>query len=172
MQNFSRGWLSILTAMLALAALAGCAGMGRGAFVPPQVTLADLNPRAFGLFEQRVSMTLRVTNPNDRALDIDGFRYTVTLNGQPFANGVSRVRAKVPRLGEAFVVTEASISTVNLLRQVIEAQTLNGFAYGIQGEAFVRTAGGIQAVPFTQEGALGRLPGPNANPQAPRYGTP
>jgi LEA14-like dessication related protein len=165
-------WLSRLAVVLGLAVLVGCAGVGGGRFVPPQVTLADLNPRAFGLFEQRVAMTLRVTNPNDRALDIDGFRYLVTLNGQPFANGVSRVKARVPRLGEAFVITEASVSTLNLLRQLTEMQSMNGFEYGIEGVAFVRTGGGTREVPFTQGGSLGRLPGPNGNPQAPRFTEP
>lgn len=170
MQRLSRRWLLRWALVPVLVVVAGCTGLGRQAMVPPQVTLADLNPRAFGLFEQRVALTLRVVNPNDRAIDIDGFRYTLTLNGQPFASGVSQVRARVPRLGEAFVETEASISTLNLLRQLSEAQTLNGFSYAIEGVAFVRTGAGTEAVPFSQAGALGRLPGANTNPQAPRFG--
>jgi LEA14-like dessication related protein len=158
--------------LLGLAVLAACAGTGGGRFVPPQVTLADLNPRAFGLFEQRVALTLRVTNPNDRAFDIDGLRYTLTLNGQPFAAGVSRVRAKVPRLGEAFIITEASVSTLNLLRQLNEMQTMSGFEYGIDGVAFVRGGLGTREVPFAQSGALGRLPGADVNPAAPRFTEP
>lgn len=172
MRNIPMRWLSPSVVLLGLAVLSACAGGIGGRFVPPQVALADLNPRAFGIFEQRVAMTLRVTNPNDRALDIDGFRYLVTLNGQAFANGVSRVKARVPRLGEAFVITEASVSTMNLLRQLGEVRSLEGFNYGIEGVAFVRAGGGTREVPFSQGGSLGRLPGADANPQAPRFTEP
>lgn len=122
--------------------------------LPPEVSLADLRPGQVGLFEQRVGVTLRIRNPNDATLPIDGYRFALELNGQPFASGFSGQRLTVPRLGEATTDATAVVSTLDLLRQVMAAPLRGGFDYRLTGTAFVDAAAGRRGVPFEQTGKL------------------
>ncbi|MEW5728730.1 MAG: LEA type 2 family protein [Pseudomonadota bacterium] len=122
--------------------------------LPPEVSLADLRPGQVGLFEQRVGVTLRIRNPNDAALPIDGYRFALELNGQPFASGFSDQRLTVPRLGESTTDATAVVSTLDLLRQVMAAPLRGGFDYRLTGTAFVDAATGRRGVPFEQTGKL------------------
>ena len=126
--------LLILGAALFLQA---CAGIPPGREVrPPEVTLADLRPLGAGLLEQRYEAVLRLRNPNDFAVPLNGLRYTLELNGQPFGTGSSSERVTLPRLGETTVAIESSTNIVQLLAQ-IGAMRQGGLAYRISGDAFL-----------------------------------
>jgi LEA14-like dessication related protein len=141
-----------LAAVLAVLLVSSCATGDID--LPPEVSLADLRPEQAGLFEQRVRATLRIRNPNDGALPIDGTRFALELNGQPFATGFSDQRLTVPRLSEATIEATAVVSTLDLMRQIIAAPLQGGFAYRLTGTAFVDSAAGRKAVPFEQNGKL------------------
>ncbi|MEZ5626289.1 MAG: LEA type 2 family protein [Rhodocyclaceae bacterium] len=71
----------VLTAAAALA-LAGCASLPLN-MQPPEVSVSDLRLLDVGLLEQRFGLSLRVLNPNDAEIPIDGLSFTVELNGKP-----------------------------------------------------------------------------------------
>lgn len=102
-----------------LALLSGCAGLA-GLREKPTVTLAGLDLLEVGLFEQRFALKLRVQNPNDVELPINGLSFDVALNGQAFAHGVSDVAVTVPRYGEAMLEVRATSSLSSLWRQLRE----------------------------------------------------
>jgi LEA14-like dessication related protein len=79
-----------------VALLAACANLA-GLSQKPEVSLAGLKLTQLGLFEQRFSLQLRIQNPNDVDLPIDGLTFDVELNGQPFLKGVSDKAVRVPR---------------------------------------------------------------------------
>jgi LEA14-like dessication related protein len=58
--------------------------------------LADGN-----LLSQRFNARLKVYNPNDRALPVNGLRYTVEIDGKGFGKGESTRAFTVPARGEA-----------------------------------------------------------------------
>ena len=68
--------------------LAGCAGIS-GLSQKPEVSLAGLELAELKLFEQRFKMKLRIQNPNDVELKINGLTFDVDINGLPFAKGLS-----------------------------------------------------------------------------------
>ena len=59
------------TLLCGLALLAGCAGMP-GQMEPLNVTLSDVRPLQVGLLEQEYAMKLRVQNPNNREIALQG----------------------------------------------------------------------------------------------------
>ena len=139
--------------MVAVAVLALAACAIDDVTEPPQVSLVDLKMQDVSLFEQKAGIVLRIRNPNDSALAVDGCRFTLTVNGQPFATGMSGASFTVPRLGEATTTADASISTLDLVRQVAQAPNAQAFEYKLSGTLFL--SGGLRrSVAFEQSGRL------------------
>lgn len=98
-------------------ALAGCATIDSEAL---RVSLTSVSVAEAALLEQKYVLRVRLQNPGDRAVTLDGFVYDLTLNGRAFARGVSDQKVVVPRFGEALVDLPAVGSTGAVIRQIIE----------------------------------------------------
>jgi LEA14-like dessication related protein len=144
-----------LTRAIALLAfiftLEGCALIND--YISPEVSLADMTFEEGSLFEQRVNLVLRVRNPNDFDLPLDGYRFDLALNGKPFAHGFGSDSVTVPRFGEELVRAKATVSTLDVLRQVIGMAEAKDFLYDLKGTAFVRGMLRREAA-FQQSGSL------------------
>jgi LEA14-like dessication related protein len=106
--------------LLALAAvfISGCAAMIRQP-EPPQVTLTGISLTSVSLFEQSFRVKLRLQNPNNYALPLDGFQLDLKLNDQPFLTGTSTDSVTLPRLGSATVEMDAVSKLAGLLQQIM-----------------------------------------------------
>ncbi|MBI3444379.1 MAG: LEA type 2 family protein [Magnetospirillum sp.] len=118
---------------------------------PPEVVLVSLVPVDVSLMEQRLAVTLRVRNPNNVAMSVDGMRFSIDLNGHAFAKGTSDKSVTVPRLGEAEIEGSAHVGTTDLLRQVLGAPESKGLTYRLSGSLFLGGVGG-RSVGFDQSG--------------------
>ncbi len=137
----------------------GC--VHRGAVEPPSVHVVNVTPLESTGFEQRLRVDLRVLNPNDFALEYDGLRFDLELNGQPFVRGLSDDEGTVPRLGDAVISVTATTTLFDLLRQIGSlAERSQGGAvvpevsYRISGRLFL-TGPGWRSVDFERTGTLG-----------------
>lgn len=133
--------------------LAGCAGLGARPEAP-RVSLAGLDIQSIELFEQRYVLHLRLQNPNDFDLHLDGLEFTLDFNRRAFASGVSRQRVRLPAFGEA--VLDVQVSS-NLARVFDQLQGLpdNGAAplsYAIHGS--VKLSEYPVKLPFRYSGEL------------------
>jgi hypothetical protein len=146
--------------LFAALALAGCAGVPVG-LKPPEVSVADISLIGGGLLEQRFIVRLRLINPNNRDISIEGVSFRLDLADHEFARGVSSRPVKLPRLGEATMDVEAVTRLADVL----------GLARGRDGKAAPDLAGAISyhlsgqlatgryvELPFERKGEL-RLPG-------------
>jgi len=149
----SKRWL---TGVLFVLALAACTPSEFSE--PPDVTLIDLKPLDVSLFEQRMVVTLRIRNPNDTAMALDGMRFSLEVNGLSFAKGSSDRSVTVPRLNEATIEAIADIATTDLLRQAVAAPDAKGVAYRVKGVLFLAGLG-HRSVPFDQQGDFNGLTG-------------
>jgi LEA14-like dessication related protein len=122
----------ILVAVLA----SGCALMGPG-IDPPTFTLLDLRPLPGGAFEQRLELDLRVQNPNDFDVAIDGMRLQLDLNGQRLGRAVSNEALSVARLDEARMTIQASITLWAVARQLLALEGRQSLDYRLSGDIFV-----------------------------------
>ncbi len=142
-------------ALIALAALglSACASLP-GSLTPPEVTVADLRLLEGGLLEQRYGMTLRVLNPNEVDIPVEGLSFAIELNGKPFAKGVSNQSVTLPRLGEAMIDVDAVSSLSGLLRQLgamVKGREAR-LDYRVHGRLVTGGFGG--SVPFDQSGEI------------------
>jgi len=141
-----------------IAVLAACAPIDRAE--PPQVSLADFRLLPGGLFEQKFELDLRVTNPNNFDLPLEGLTFKLALNDKPFAQGVSDASVTVPRLGEARVPVLASTTVLDILQQALTLGQSADLTYRLEGLAYL---GGLtsRTVPYERSGKLQLLPGPS-----------
>jgi len=142
MRRFFAYWLVIL--------LAGCAGLS-GLSQKPEISLAGLELAEFKLFEQRFKMKLRIQNPNDADLRINGLTFDVDLGGQPFAKGLSERAVTVPRLGEAILDVQATSNLGSVLKQLRELKKRgrDRVDYRLSGRVDVD---GYGSIPFDRRG--------------------
>lgn len=137
---------------IAMLALSACATLP-GSLTPPEVTLADLRLIDVGLFEQRFGLSLRVVNPNNVDIPVEGLSFALELNGTSFATGVSNESVKIPRLGEAILDVQAVSSLTGLLHQLRRlSQGDQGIEYRIHGKLI--TDGLLGGVPFDKRGQI------------------
>lgn len=131
--------------------LSGCGAMG--VKQRPQVSLANVGLESIGLFEQRLSLSLRVQNPNDSDMEIRGLSCTLDINGQRFAQGGSSQPVMVPAYGDTLMKVSANAGTGSVLRQIqsLASGGREAIDYRLQGQADVS---GLGQVPFDQVGDI------------------
>lgn len=146
-------FIGLLT--LAVLSLSGCAYMTKDS-LPPRVHVLGLQLQEAQLLEQRYLLKIRIQNPNDFKLDIDGMDFTVEMNGERFAQGVSNQAVSVPGFGEAITDISVSSSIMTLMRQ-LSGTNINSddMKYRISGR--VKLKGLPLSVSFENEGSLASL---------------
>ena len=127
----------------------------------PEVSVVNLVPEASSGFEQRFQVDLRITNPNERPLEVDGLRFTLDVNGERLARGQTGDSVSVPRLGDAVISVHATTTLLDVLRQVWAAQAAKGVSYRVEGRVFLK---GLfpPHIDFEHEGELLSPPQPAA----------
>ncbi|WP_338439574.1 LEA type 2 family protein [uncultured Aquabacterium sp.] len=133
--------------------LSGCASLLQRE--PVRVDVVGVEPLPGEGLELRLALKLRVTNPNDNALDFDGLSVTLDVRGSRFASGVSNERGSVPRFGEAVIGVPVSVSALSLVRQAMGVASGSGptdrVEYVLRGRLSGTALGGVS---FTSSGEL------------------
>ncbi len=142
--------MGVAVAML----VASCSTMPKD-FEVPRVNISDMTPKEMAIFEQKFDVKLRIQNPNNSDLSINGLKFDIELNEREFANGMSGQRLVVPRFGSEVVDVEVFTTLGSFLRQV---QSLNSggsqkVRYRLKGTAFVDSPGVFKA-PFDESGEI------------------
>jgi len=150
-------------AALALLGLTACSGpsiFSASEAAAPEISLAGLSFSEPGVFEQGLTVQLRLKNPNDFDIPIEGLTFDLAVNDTPFANGLSEQDVTLPSLGEVVIPIAVSIPTNDLIERVVAIGTGRRLGYSLVGEADIGTWF-ASSVPFTREGklALPNLPG-------------
>jgi LEA14-like dessication related protein len=134
---------------------AACATVPPG-IEPPKISVANIEPKDFTLFEQRFDVQLRIANPNEKELGLNGMRFEVDLNEKAFADGMTGEKVAIPRFGSQVVTVEVITGITGVLRQF---QGLNKtgasgkMTYRIKGTAFVESPGTFR-LPFDEKGEI------------------
>ncbi len=121
---------------------------------PPRVSLVNLELESMTLFEQRFHLELRLQNPNPYPLPLAGMEYTVELNGEKFAEGVSNDKVTVPEYGEALVGVDVTSNLASLIEQLYRLQrgASPSLAYRLHGS--VGVVDRAFKLPFEQSGEI------------------
>ena len=110
-------YLAVVAA--ACTGLVGCASLQTTD--PLQVTVAGIEPLQGQGLELRLSVKLRVQNPNDVPVDYDGVALEMLVQGKTFATGVADLAGTVPRFGESVIAVPVTISAFRMARQIMGA---------------------------------------------------
>jgi LEA14-like dessication related protein len=127
---------------------------------PPSVSVANLGFVSPGLFEQQLRLDLRVENPNNFGVDVDGLRFDLALAGSEFAHGATSEGFELPALGDVVVPVTIRVPTNQLIDAVVGLGFERRLDYRLTGDVLLANRL-IPRVPFTREGelALPRIPG-------------
>lgn len=149
-------WITAAVVMM----IASCSTMPKD-FEAPRVNISDLTPKEMAIFEQRFDVKLRIQNPNDVDLSVNGMRFDIELNEREFANGMTGERLTVPRFGSQTVDVEVFTTLASFLRQVQDLNASGGqkVRYRLKGTAFVDSPGTFKA-PFDEKGEIDLNLGP------------
>jgi LEA14-like dessication related protein len=104
----------------------------------PQVNLLAIKPLAAEGFEQRFMLTLKITNPNDKSLQIKGMSYALRVEGFNLVSGVASGLPEVAAYGSETMELEASTNLINGLRfleQMITTKKVrDSLTYSLEAE--------------------------------------
>jgi LEA14-like dessication related protein len=135
----------------AVLALSGCS-----LFVPklekPTLSVVNVQMLKSDLWHQELKVRLRVQNPNDRTLPIQGLTYELDLDGQEFAHGMSGESFVVPALGEAEFDMSVSANMASLLVKLLSQQN-NQIEYRIKGRISL-SSGLLRGLTFDDHGTF------------------
>ncbi|MHB1143349.1 MAG: LEA/WHy family protein [Thiobacillus sp.] len=141
--------------LLAVFNLVACSGLPLNA-VAPRVSVAGVDIKHIGLFEQHFDVGLRVANPNDFDLTIEALEFDLEVNGQPFAKSLSRTGTLIPAASSTVLQIDAIMQSKNLIRQIktLPPETLkDGVPYRIKGR--IKTGRSSRWLPFDHSGIYG-----------------
>src|SRR5512143_73538 len=147
--------LQRLLALLLVVGLAACSGLPLNA-VAPRVSVAEVNIKRLGLFEQRFDVGLRVSNPNDFDLTIEALEFDLEVNGHPLATGLSQGATRIAAASSTLLRIDAVTQSENLIRQfqTLSPESLkDGVPYRIRGR--LRSDRSPNWVPFDHAGVYG-----------------
>lgn len=144
---------SALHAVLAALALAGCSALPTH-LETPQVSFVSLRAVEATVFEQRLEVRMKVRNPNDVALPVNGLDIDVELADEPFARGVSAREFVVPAGGEAefdmLVTANAATALLKIAGGDLKSEAV---PYTLKGKLSTKI-GLLRTVPFEESGTL------------------
>jgi len=141
-------------ALVLAAGLVACAGLGTK-LETPEVSFVGLKALEANLFEQRLEVRLRVQNPNDINLPVNGLDVDVELAGEPFAHGVSAREFTIPANGEAEfdMIVTANAATALIRIAGGDRKSRENIEYRLKGKLSTRL-GMFRSIPFEETGTL------------------
>jgi LEA14-like dessication related protein len=114
----------------------------------PKVSLAGLNIKDLNPLSPSFLVRLKVDNPNDLDVNLDGADVALALNGRPVAAGVSRSPLVLKKLGSSEMDVEVTANTMSAIQQFLILQTQSTLDYQVTGNLIWNN----------WLGALGKLP--------------
>ena len=140
---------SLLVLLIAFIASA-CASLQQ--LETPDVVLINIQPLQSTMLEQRFEVTLRLYNPNNKDIEIDGLDFELDLNGRRLARGVGGEPFVLPRLGEATTTVTTSTSLLDMFRQALALSETDTLSYRLRGRVHLAGPGGTLS--FDRSGEL------------------
>lgn len=146
-------YLPVPLVLFALVLLGACATLSPYK-ESPRVSLVSIQPQKMGVLEQRFGLQLRILNPNDTAIPVEGLSYVVEINNREFAYGASRQAVDIPAFGEALLDVEVVSNLLNVVQQLqaLNAETGSSLRYRLSGK--IGLANSVTSLPFDYSGVL------------------
>ena len=147
--------LRFASLLLAAVFATACTGIPFNAKAP-KVSVAEVNVKRLGLLEQIFDVGLRVNNPNDFDIDIEGLEFQLEINGREFATGNAHTHTRIPAFSSAVVHVDTTTQSNKLLDQLKTFPEIlkDGVPYRIHGRIKIDRLDDWW--PFDRSGVYGR----------------
>jgi LEA14-like dessication related protein len=155
-ENAMSRLIALLAALGLLMTAGGCASVSSLETPELQLTSFRVLEHEQDSLEQRFAVGLRVINPNNRDIEIEGLDFSLDLNGRRLARGVSDRGFLLPRLGDAETEVVVTTSLLDVLRQAVQLGSQDeALEYRLRGRLHL---GGLflRSIPFDRSGTLER----------------
>lgn len=123
----------------------------------PNLQIVNIQMQESQLFEQRFKVHVRVQNPNDRALPVQGITAKMDLNGEEFAQGVLGEAFTVPAFGEAEFDMMMSANMASAIIKMVSGmrggKAPESFDYRVRGKLSL-ASGMMRSIPFDETGSI------------------
>jgi LEA14-like dessication related protein len=144
---------TVLLAWAACLGFAGCAGIPRD-LETPQVSFVGLKTIEASLFEQKLTVRMKVRNPNPIELPVNGLDVDIELADEPFARGASAREFVVPAEGEAEFDMNVTANAANALLKIAGGDLkADEVGYRVKGKLSTKI-GMLRTIPFDERGTL------------------
>ena len=143
-----------LTMLLWTGWVVGCAGLGKP-LETPRISLSNIQVLERKGLEAAFLVHLRVMNPNDVDLNINGVDCDLEINGKPFAYGLSNVHVDVPAFGSETIPVTVYSSVLDIVKGLFGLPQREDLSYQLKGR--VRLSGGglmPSTLPFDAQGSV------------------
>jgi LEA14-like dessication related protein len=137
----------------AAALLFGCAAMQQ-LIQPPSVSVAAVKVQSATFQNITVGFDLAINNPNPFGVQLDGFDYSLAIQGQEFLKGTENKAINIMGANKSHVNIPLTIQFQELYKLITQTESLDSLAYQIKGHFL---PGGLLAglnVPFSKSGKL------------------
>lgn len=153
---------TVLFNLLLLVPLFHLAGCALTSLESPEVTLADIQVSEIRNFETVFLVQLRVQNPNQKPLEIEGLSCEMEIDGRKFASGLQGAQQSIPAYGTALVPVEVYASVIDMVGSAIgmlksaskKESELKDVEYKLSGSVNVKLSGFSQKLPFASSGRI------------------
>lgn len=141
--------------------LSGCAGVIAD-IESPKVSLADIQIREIRALEASFLVKLRVTNPNDRSLEITGLACELELENKQFASGLQGQGRTIAPYSSELVEVHLYASMLEMFSSLLELLQYGGqggevdekISYGLSGHVNISSGKLSRKLPFQSSGEL------------------
>ncbi|UCC13846.1 MAG: LEA type 2 family protein [Gammaproteobacteria bacterium] len=121
----------------------------------PDVVVTAIRPLDATMLEQRFAVDLRIYNPNNKELRIEGVSFDLDVNGRRLARGAGASDLLLPRLGDATTTVTVSSSVFDLARQLMAMGQAETLTYDLVGKVHLGSGFG-GSLPFERSGEIGK----------------
>ncbi|HET8691376.1 MAG TPA: LEA type 2 family protein [Steroidobacteraceae bacterium] len=143
---------ALAPACAALLALAGCASLPTN-LETPEVSFVGVQAAQASVFEQKLTVRLKVRNPNSIELPVNGLDVDMEVAGEPFAHGVSARQFVVPAGGEAEFDMNVTANAMNALLRIAGEGKSGEIEYRLKGKLSTKV-GMLRTIPFDERGRV------------------
>jgi LEA14-like dessication related protein len=145
--------MSQVFALVAALVVAACSALPTN-LATPEVSFVSLRSVEASLVEQRLEVRMKVRNPNDIDLPVNGLDVDMELADEPFARGVSAREFVVPAGGEAefdmIVTANAATALLKIANMDFESESIG---YRVKGKLSTKL-GLLRTIPFEESGTV------------------
>jgi LEA14-like dessication related protein len=135
-----------------LALLSGCS-LFAPKFERPNLSVTNIQLLDGNFFAQNFLVRLKIQNPNNQSLPVNGLNADLKIAGEPFASGVTNRAFTVPAFGETeFEMTVSANMAMGLLKLLAKNQDQrDSIDYQLDGKVSIDRAF-MRSIPFHQSG--------------------